>query len=413
MGSSETLLPTITPNTATNKNITWKSNNTSVVTVDQNGKIEAIKVGSSTITVTTEDGNKAATCKITVKKPPKVSKIILNKKTISINVGSNETLIPTISPFNAINKSVLWKSSNENLATIDSNGKIEKGTATITATTVDGGKTANCIVNIATSNYPVIFKDINLEKAVRKNINKPTGTLYNSDVERITSLIVTGLEMVEDIDGIESLTNLTTLGLGNNKISDISAIKGLNKLETLFLTNNKITDISALKNLTNLQTLHLSQNQIKDISALSGLTNLTIVLLNENQIKDISALSGLKKLTRLESFKNQIEDMSSLEELTELTKIDLNSNKIVNVIGLENLINLGYLNLGNNQIINTNGFENLTALNYLYLNQNKINDVSGLFELDSLKSLMLMQNQLSDVQKETLQNALPDCKIFF
>jgi len=415
-GSSETLVPTITPTTATNQKVTWKSSNTKIATVDLNGMVTAIKAGRVTITVTTVDGKKTAKCTITIKNPPKVSKIILNKKTISINVGNSETLIPTISPSNAINKNVLWKSSDENLVIVDSNGKItgvKKGVANIVVTTVDGEKTANCIVNVMMSNYPVIFKDINLEKAVRKNINKPTGILYSNDVEPITSLSVTGIEMVEDISGIESLTNLTMLGLGNNKISDISALKGLNKLETLFLTNNKITDINALKELINLQTLHLSQNHIKDISALSCLTNLTFVLLNENQINDISALSDLKKLIRLGASENQIEDTSCLEELTSLNIMDLSNNKIVNVTGLENLFNLGSLKLGNNKIINTNGFENLTALKSLYLNQNSISDVSGLLELENLQSLILSGNQLTSVQKETLENALPNCKISF
>ena len=64
-GESTTLSATILPEKATNKNVIWTSSDTSVIIVD-NGKVTAIKEGTATITVTTEDGNKSATCEVTV-----------------------------------------------------------------------------------------------------------------------------------------------------------------------------------------------------------------------------------------------------------------------------------------------------------------------------------------------------------
>ena len=64
-GESSTLSATILPEKATNKNVIWTSSDTSVIIVD-NGKVTAIKEGTATITVTTEDGNKSATCEVTV-----------------------------------------------------------------------------------------------------------------------------------------------------------------------------------------------------------------------------------------------------------------------------------------------------------------------------------------------------------
>lgn len=65
VGESETLTATITPDNATNQNVTWESSDTKVVTVD-NGLVTAVAEGSATITVTTEDGNKTATCTVIV-----------------------------------------------------------------------------------------------------------------------------------------------------------------------------------------------------------------------------------------------------------------------------------------------------------------------------------------------------------
>ncbi len=64
-GDETTLTATITPENATNKNITWTSSDENIVTVD-NGKVTAIKEGTATIAVTTEDGNKSATCEVIV-----------------------------------------------------------------------------------------------------------------------------------------------------------------------------------------------------------------------------------------------------------------------------------------------------------------------------------------------------------
>ena len=152
VGGSETLVATILPENATNKNVTWKSSDESVATVDASGKVTGVKAGEATITVTTEDGGKTATCKVTVSnKEVNVTSIALNKSTLTLKVGASETLTATIAPANASNTNVTWKSSNATIATVDASGKVTgvaKGTATITVTTVDGGKTATCKVTV-------------------------------------------------------------------------------------------------------------------------------------------------------------------------------------------------------------------------------------------------------------------------
>ena len=152
VGDSETLTATITPENATNQKVTWKSSDTAIVTVDAAGKVTGVKAGEATITVTTEDGGKTATCKVTVSdKEVKVTGVKLNKTATSLLVGGNETLVATILPENATNKKVTWKSSNAAVATVDATGKVtavKAGEATITVTTDDGAKTAACKVTV-------------------------------------------------------------------------------------------------------------------------------------------------------------------------------------------------------------------------------------------------------------------------
>lgn len=79
-----------------------------------------------------------------------VESVTLDKTTLSINEGSSYTLTATITPSDATNKSLIWTSDNESVATV-SNGKVtavSEGTATITVTTVDGDYSDTCEVNV-------------------------------------------------------------------------------------------------------------------------------------------------------------------------------------------------------------------------------------------------------------------------
>ncbi len=83
--------------------------------------------------------------------PVSATGITLNKATLSINTGASEPLTATVSPDNATNKAVTWKSSDDTVATVDENGNVtgvKKGTATITVTTADGGFTDTCDVTV-------------------------------------------------------------------------------------------------------------------------------------------------------------------------------------------------------------------------------------------------------------------------
>ncbi len=166
IGGEKALEATVLPNNASNKAVVWSSSDESVVTVE-NGLVKAVSAGSATVTVTTIDGNKTATCTVTVTQP--VTGVTLNKTTLDLLTGENETLIASISPIDATNKEVTWTSSDENVATVV-NGKvvaIGPGSATVTVTTVDGNKTATCAVTVVR-----LVEEVSLNKQAHTiNIN--------------------------------------------------------------------------------------------------------------------------------------------------------------------------------------------------------------------------------------------------
>ena len=156
-GATQALTATVAPANATNKNVTWSSNHTNIATVSAAGVVTGVAAGTATITATTVDGGKTATCEVTVTAAPvHPTSVTLNRTSLNLQIGGTDTLTATVLPANAVDKSVTWSSSSNAIATVNSSGLVTgvaAGTATVTATTVDGGKTAACTVTV-TSTQP-------------------------------------------------------------------------------------------------------------------------------------------------------------------------------------------------------------------------------------------------------------------
>lgn len=149
VGESSTLTAYVNPTDATDKTVTWSSSDASVATVDANGNVIGVKAGNATITATTKDGGKTATCAVTVYVP--VTGVTLSDEAMVMAVGYSYTLFATVAPENATNKNVTWDSTEPSVASVDNNGKVTALTAgmtLITVTTEEGMKTAVCTVSV-------------------------------------------------------------------------------------------------------------------------------------------------------------------------------------------------------------------------------------------------------------------------
>ena len=152
VGRTGSYKPSVSPADATNKNLTWKSSNTSVAAVSSAGLLTAVGPGTATITCTAADGGGAkASCQVTVYQP--VTSITLDSSSLNWSVGKTGTLKASVSPSSATNKNVTWKSSNTSVATVSSAGLVTavgSGTATVTCTAADGsGVSASCTVKVS------------------------------------------------------------------------------------------------------------------------------------------------------------------------------------------------------------------------------------------------------------------------
>lgn len=139
------------PTNATNRNVTWKSDNESVATVSKGGTVTPVSNGTANITATTEDGNYTATCKVTVEIPELTLSLDKTELTLT-QTEEQQKLTATVSD---PEEKVTWLSSDPFVATVARDGTvtaIANGTAIITASA--GDKTVSCTVEVALTDTP-------------------------------------------------------------------------------------------------------------------------------------------------------------------------------------------------------------------------------------------------------------------
>jgi len=269
VGANETLIATITPTTATYQNVTWTSSDLTVATVDAIGKVTAISIGSATIIITTTDQNKTAQCLVTVVQP--VTGVTLNKSTTTLLVGANETLTLTLAPTNATNKTVTWTSSDATIATVDATGKVSAvsiGSVTITVTTTDQSKTAQCVVSVVI--LPVTAGTISGTTTVCQGQNSVTYSLPT--IANTTSYIWT---LPSGATGT-SLTNSISVNYGAAAVSGNITVKGHNAsgdgaISILAITVNPLP-VSA-GTITENSSAYKGTSETYTISAITGATS--------------------------------------------------------------------------------------------------------------------------------------------
>ena len=166
VGNSEELIASVGPDDTDNKKVVWNSADSTIVKVSENGIITGKKAGKTFIYATAVSNLFAKdSCEVTSLQP--VAGIMLNETQVTFeSIGKTKPLIAKVLPEDASDKSVRWTSSNPAVCSITENGTIVSlgiGTSVITATTVDGGFVAVCIVTVKSAFYPA---DVNRDGTV-------------------------------------------------------------------------------------------------------------------------------------------------------------------------------------------------------------------------------------------------------
>lgn len=225
------------------------------------------------------------------------------------------------------------------------------------------------------------YSDANLSSCIA---TATSGLTYVHEVTTLGSSCTS--KSIADISGLEALTSLTNLNLGNNSISDLSPLQGLTQITVLALSSNSITDVQPLFRMTGLTQLTLNSNNINDISGLADLTNIVTLHIYNNSITDISALSSMNAMTELRIYNNTISDLSPLSGLSSIRTLMLDNNNIDNVSALSSLSSLQYLYLSGNNIVDVSPLSSLTGILTLSVQTNSIGGLN-VGNVDDLSTL--------------------------
>ena len=223
------LTATVTPNDATDKSVTWTSSDTSIATVDSNGKVTAKSKGSATITCKANDGSGVeATCIVTVTNP-KPDNIVLPASQ-TVKAGETITLTPTVTPANA-EYALTWTSDDETVATVNSAGVVmgvKKGQTFINVET-DNGKAAYCKLTVTAAEPTGIELPKNATVYVGGTLlltptitpeGAETSLTWKSDDETVVRVDATGV-----LTGVAEGLALVTVTTSNGQTSNACKVK--------------------------------------------------------------------------------------------------------------------------------------------------------------------------------------------
>ncbi|GEM_PF-1488816 len=246
-GEMQQLTATVSPINALLKDVTWFSSNSDVATIDENGLITALKAGTTTITVTADDGGFTDSFELTVLQH--AAGLSLSDTSLELPIRDTAQLVPVFSPSNTSNKNVNWSSSNNSVATVDSTGlvtTVSEGTAIISAVAEDGGFSARCVVTayavhpnsvVVTADYQSVSlnETIHLNAEVQPaNTTNPSVTWSSSD-ENIVTVDANGI-----VTGKGNGTAIITATTVDGNVSGSIEIQAIVPAAGIALTNNNL-----------------------------------------------------------------------------------------------------------------------------------------------------------------------------
>ncbi|MBE5804011.1 MAG: hypothetical protein E7316_05805 [Clostridiales bacterium] len=202
VGHTLQLTPTYSPENASIKGVSWTSSNTKVATVDANGVVTGVTKGSATIKATAVDGSgRNASFTVTVQQQPE--SITLKETDVVVNMGSYRTMQATVLPNNTNNKKVVWSSSDESVAKINSSGRITPvavGTCTITCQSADfPNVSATATVNV----HQLVTKIEFAEKEVSFDVNTTLQVFWQVSPQTATNPAVSFSSSKESIATVD------------------------------------------------------------------------------------------------------------------------------------------------------------------------------------------------------------------
>ena len=388
IGESSRLTATVLPENATDKTVTWSSSDEFVAAVNQDGTVIAVAAGTCTITATA--GGKTATCDVTILTP--VSSITIEPTSCQVFIDSTITLVATVLPADASDKTVTWSSSNESVATVSQSGVVSThalGSCTITASA--GGKSATCQVTVIPR---VVITGITLqEKEVEVYVGEVHNLVATITPEDATDKTVIWTSSDTNVITVSDQGVVTPTGEGTGYVV-ATTVNGLTDTASFTVLRAPVFPDAAFRNYlyANYDTDHngfLSRSEVRAITSIDA---------NGLGIQSLEGLEYLDALSALYCYNNQLTSLTLTPSITYVVCFGNNLSEM----DLTAATGLTYLECSNNRLDSLDVSAN-TALQRLICdgNQMKKLDVSN---NPALISIMCQNNLLTSLDLTHARN---------
>lgn len=236
-----------TPANATERAVTWTSSDTSIITVNASGQIKGVAVGTATITATSKiHENLTSSVTITVEEKPVIPPVPVTSITLDHDgvgyIGESGRVNATVSPANATNKSLVWSSSNPDVATVDQSGNVtylSAGTTTITARSsayAIEDSVEITVKEVLSKTITLKMEDLTETKNGYSIVIKHSATLTATLDENATVLEVTFTSSNPDVASISSDGTIEGVSIGKTTITVSTSYDGETVSEEFELT---------------------------------------------------------------------------------------------------------------------------------------------------------------------------------
>jgi len=360
-GSTLTLKATLTPSSLSDKSVTWKSSDTSIATVTSGGKVKGVKVGTATVTCTSNATGLSTTCKVTV------GLVSLTKYKMSLRKGKTETLKATVYPSSLSDKSVTWTSSNKKVATVTSAGKVKgvkEGTATITCTSKATGLSRTCEVtvgDISLSKSEAVVKKgktVTLKATVTPSSLSDKSVTWTSSDEKVATVSSSGkvkgvkvgiatITCTSNATGL-STTCKVTVGLVTLNKYELTLKKGKTETLTATVYPSSLTDKSVTWTSSNTKVATVtSEGKVKGIKAGTATITCTSVATGLSRTCEVTVTASTASRST-EGDDDEVTGIETIEEAPALAEpydvYDLSGRKVLDqVTSLDGLPNGIYI----------------------------------------------------------------------
>ena len=293
VGFLQQIIPTILPANASYKDVTYLSSDTTIATIISGGFVKGIALGNATITMSATDGSGVNTTVPVTVTPVLVASIISSPSGISsLRVGNTQKLTTTVLPFTAANKSLIYSSSNTNVARVSSVGLVSGVSVGNVVITISASDDSGVSTTVSVTIVPIYVSGIRLSSGsipyfrvgdnrqltptiLPSNAANTDVTYLSSDVTKVTvssTGLLTGLMLgnatitisATDGSGIKTLLPVTitpilvtsiksnpisistiTVGATQQLIATVFPANSTNKAVTYSSSNTKIANVSS------------------------------------------------------------------------------------------------------------------------------------------------------------------------